>query len=61
MLLTLLPWFIYTYKYWQDENTVYLPIFLLTSLTIYVFGYIVIHKTDVLNQRKKIHSFLKKQ
>lgn len=60
LVFSCIPWFIYTYKYWKNEETVYLPIFILTSLVIYAIGYIGIHKIKILNQRQKIRTFVNK-
>ncbi len=58
-LVVLFPWFIFTFNYFQDEDTLYLPMFLIASIVIYLLGYIGIHKIGVLKERKKIKSFLK--
>lgn len=60
LVFSCIPWFIYTYKYWKNEETVYLPIFILTSFVIYAIGYIGIHKIKILNQRQKIRTFVNK-
>lgn len=59
LLLTLIPWFFYTYAYLLDETVVYLPAYVIASLLIYLIGYIGIHKINVLEQRREIRSTTK--
>ncbi|MEP0262662.1 AraC family transcriptional regulator [Dokdonia sp.] len=60
LALSCIPWSVYTYKYWKNEETIYLPIFIITSIVIYIIGYIGIHKIKTLNQRQKIRTFVNK-
>lgn len=60
-LVVLFPWFVFTYNYFYNEDTLYLPMFLIASIVIYLLGYIGIHKIGVLKERKKIKSYLKDQ
>ncbi len=56
LLATLIPWSFYTYKYYLNEDYFYLPIFVITSLLIYLLGYIGLHKIGVLKERENIRS-----
>ena len=58
-LIVLIPWLVFTYNYFYNEDTFYLPLFVIASLVIYLLGYIGIHKIGVLNERKKIKSVVK--
>lgn len=58
LLVSLVPWYYYTYQYWKNDSLDYLPMYLLTAFVIYAFGYIGIHKINILNQRKKIRSYM---
>ena len=59
ILTVLIPWFIFTYIYFFDHKMFYTPMYVITSLVIYLLGYIGIHKIGILNERKKIKSYLK--
>lgn len=56
LLLSLIPWLIYTFAYMQDETIMYLPALAIASIIIYLTGYIGIHKIHILEQRKEIRS-----
>ncbi len=59
LLVTVIPWSIYTYTFYKNVEMYYLPMFAITSLIVYLIGYIGIHKIGILNERKKIRSYSK--
>jgi AraC-like DNA-binding protein len=54
ILLVIIPWIYYTYRYMLDEDVTYMPMDLIVSIIIYIVGYIGMHKLNILSERKKI-------
>lgn len=57
ILATLIPWFYYAYQYLLDDSASYLPLDIVVSLSIYLLGYIGMHKLNVLNQRERLRAY----
>ena len=57
LLATLVPWFYYTIAYTSDSELLYMPLYALTSIVIYLLGYIGIHKIGIHKERKNIRKF----
>ena len=58
ILLSLIPWFYYTYQYWANDQVPYTPMLLIASIVIYLLGYIGIYKINILDERKEIRKAL---